>query len=864
MEKNFNPQTAEPIIYQNWLTNKYFHPDATSSKPKYAIAMPPPNITGALHIGHALNNTIQDVLIRFKRMQGYETLWMPGTDHASIATEQKIVSALKVQGISKEDIGREKFLEHAWQWKEEYGGIIVNQLKRLGVSCDWDRERFTLDEGLSDAVLEVFVDYYKKGYIYRGEKLINWCPVCQTTISDAEVEHKENPGHIWHMSYRLPDGTPLTFATTRPETILGDVAVAVNPEDERYAHLVGQTVTVPIVNREIPIIADKHVDKEFGTGVVKVTPAHDFNDNEMGQRHGLPSINVFNDDATINENGASFQGLDRYAAREKIIQTFTELGQFVKAEPHQNNVGHHDRCGVVVEPLNKLQWFVKMEDLAKPALEALHNKELNFVPERFSKIYSHWLENIKDWCISRQLWWGHRIPVYYCACGELTVSKNTPSGCASCGSTQLTQDEDVLDTWFSSALWPFSTLGWPAQTPDLAKFYPTDVLVTGPDIIFSWVVRMVFSGLEFTGQVPFKDVIINGIVRDEQGRKLSKNLGNGIDPLEIIDQYGTDALRTTLIMGSAMGADQRFYMEKVEASRNFLNKIWNGARFIDFNQDDITQPSNAHLSLADKWIMNKLNNLVAEITTNMENYDMGVAIQKVYDFAWDEYCDWYVEMSKAYLKDEATKAGTLYTLRYIMLDILRLLHPYAPFITEEIFTSLQKEEPTILFSAYPTKDEALDYSKEEAIIEETKNVIKAIRQIRQERNVAPSKKVKIIIVAEGAAESYHQPFLQTMANASEVRVQTTLEGISEDATSAVLAGGTLYIEDLLDVAKEIERLTKEQKHLTGEIKRAKGMLANEKFMSKAPEAMVNAEKEKLAGFEVLLEKVEAMLSKYQG
>ncbi|MDE6357389.1 MAG: valine--tRNA ligase, partial [Eubacteriales bacterium] len=704
LEKNYDP-SIEGKIYENWLKKKYFHAKIDKNKKPYTIVIPPPNITGHLHMGHALDNTLQDILIRWKRMQGYSALWLPGTDHASISTEVKIVDALAKEGITKEDLGREGFLKRAWEWKEEYGGTIVNQLKKLGNSCDWDRERFTMDEGLSKAVLEVFVRLYEKGYIYKGEKLINWCPNCQTTISDAEVDHEEKDGFFWHIKYPIKDSNEfLQFATTRPETMLGDTAIAVNPEDDRYKHLIGKTCVIPFVNREIPIIADSYVDMEFGTGVVKITPAHDPNDFEVGERHNLPKINILNDDGTINENGGKFKGLYRYDARKQIIKELEELGLFIKAEPIHHSVGTHERCSDVVEPLIKSQWFVKMEELAKPALEAYYNKELRFIPDRFAKIYTHWLENIKDWCISRQLWWGHRIPAYYCSeCGHIEVSATAPEKCSKCNSTNLKQDEDTLDTWFSSALWPFSTLGWPEKTEELEYFYPTNVLVTGYDIIFFWVVRMVFSGLEQMNELPFKDVLIHGLVRDSEGRKMSKSLGNGIDPLEVIEKYGADALRLMLTSGNSAGNDLRFYWEKIEANRNFLNKIWNATRFILMNIEKEPKANISELTNADKWILSKCNTLAKEVTQNLESYDLGIALSKIYDFIWDEYCDWYIEMVKPrlYNKEDKTRNSALWTLKTVLINSLKMLHPFAPFVTEEIFTSIQDEEETIMLSKWP-------------------------------------------------------------------------------------------------------------------------------------------------------------------
>ena len=857
MEKNFNPKESEQKIYNNWQEKKYFLADPKANGEPFSISMPPPNITGALHIGHALNNTLQDIMIRFKRMQGYNVLWVPGTDHASIATEMKIINVLKDEGKTKNDLGRDGFLERAWQWTDQYGGIIVDQLKKLGISADWDKERFTMDDGLSDAVLQSFINMHKKGYIYKGERLINWCPTCNTSISDAEVEHKENQGKIYHMKYRIVGtDTFLTFATTRPETLLADVAVAVNPDDDRYKSFVGKTALIPIVNREVPIIADSYVDKDFGTGVVKITPGHDFNDYEMGKRHNLPLLNVLNDDATINSLGEKYQGMDRYVARDAIVEEFKLLGQFEKVEDIENAIGIHDRCGTVMEPLLKKQWFVAMEQLAKPAIEAYTSGKLNFYPARFSKIYMNWLENIQDWCISRQLWWGHRIPAYYCSCEHITVGKNI-TACEKCGSTDIKQEEDVLDTWFSSALWPFSTLGWPNETSEMKKYFPTSILVTAPDIIFFWVVRMVFSSLEQTGQIPFKDVILNGLIRDDQGRKFSKSLGNGIDPLEIIEEYGADALRLTLVIGTTLGADQRFSTDKVLANRNFLNKIWNAARFIHMNDTSyvISEPSS--FNLEDKWILNKLNKLLQEITTNMNNYDFGVALQKIYDFAWDEYCDWYIEMAKPSLRDDNKKSSTVYTLKYVLINILKLLHPFAPFITEEIFTSIQKDEPTIVLSNWP-KPTDINYQIEEETIEITKEAIRNIRNIRRDMNIELSKKIDIIIVAEKESFSNFNEtkvYFAPLAIANSVDVLLEKINVSDNAVAVTTKNATIYLDGLLDTEKEIKRLEKEKNKLEKEISRATGMLSNSDFLAKAPQKLIDAETEKKQKFENLLEKI---------
>ena len=879
LAKTYDPKGIEDRLYQKWLDKKYFHAEVDHSKTPFTIVIPPPNITGQLHMGHALDNTMQDILIRFKRMQGYNALWQPGTDHASIATEVKIIEKLKEQGIDKHDLGREKFLERAWDWKKEYGGRIISQLKKLGSSCDWDRERFTMDEGCNKAVTEVFCKMHEKGWIYKGSRIINWCPVCNTSISDAEVEYEEQAGHFWHIKYPLieEDGSVSTkefleFATTRPETMLGDTAVAVNPDDDRYKSIIGRKVLLPIVNREIPIVADSYVDMEFGTGVVKITPAHDPNDFEVGKRHNLPVINIMNDDATINKNGGKFEGMDRYEARKAIVEELDKMGLLVRIEDYSHNVGTHDRCKTTIEPLVKEQWFVKMDELIKPAVEAVKNGDIKLIPKRMEKTYFNWTDNIRDWCISRQLWWGHRIPAYYCdECGEVVVAKKMPEVCPKCGCTHFTQDPDTLDTWFSSALWPFSTLGWPEQTEDLKYFYPTDVLVTGYDIIFFWVIRMIFSGYEQMGERPFKTVLFHGLVRDSQGRKMSKSLGNGIDPLEIIDQYGADALRLTLITGNAPGNDMRFYYEKVEANRNFANKVWNASRFIMMNMEgkEITVPAASELEPVDKWILSKCNTLVKDVTENMENYDLGIAVQKVYDFIWDEFCDWYIEMVKPrlYNSDDAkSQNAALYTLKSVLIDALKLLHPYMPFITEEIFCTLQSEEESIMISRWPEYIEDKNYPKEEKDIEIIKEAVRGIRNIRTEMNVAPSKKATVYVVSEdeGIRRTFEEGklFFATLSYASEVLVQKDKTGIADDAVSVMIAGAALYIPfaELVDIQAEIERLEKEEKRLAGEIARCEGMLKNEKFISKAPEAKVAEEKEKLAKYTNLTEQVKARLA----
>ncbi len=872
MNKTYNPSEIEDRLYKKWMDKKYFHAEVDRSKKPFTIVMPPPNITGQLHMGHALDNTLQDILIRFKRMQGYNALWQPGTDHASIATEVKVTNKLKEEGIDKEELGREGFLKRTWEWKEEYGGRIVSQLKKLGSSADWDRERFTMDEGCSKAVQEVFIRLYEKGYIYQGSRIINWCPVCQTSISDAEVEYEDQAGHFWHINYPIV-GTDkcIEIATTRPETMLGDTAIAVHPDDERYKDLVGKMVLLPIVNKEIPIVADSYVDKEFGTGAVKITPAHDPNDFEVGKRHNLEEINILNDDGTINENGGKFAGMDRYEARKAIVKELEEEGYLVRIEAHEHNVGTHDRCHTTVEPMVKKQWFVKMSEMAKPAIEAVKNGDLRFVPGHFDRTYLHWLENIRDWCISRQLWWGHRIPAYYCdECGEIVVAKEMPSVCPKCGCTHFTQDEDTLDTWFSSALWPFSTLGWPEKTEDLDYFYPTNVLVTGYDIIFFWVIRMVFSGYEQTGKCPFSDVLIHGLVRDEQGRKMSKSLGNGIDPLEIIGQYGADALRLTLVTGNAPGNDMRYSEKKIIASRNFANKVWNASRFMLMNIEkaDLSNVSLADLTPADKWILSKANSLVKEVTDNMEKYDFGVAVAKLNDFIWEEFCDWYIEMVKPrlYNEEDATKAAALFTLKKVLTISLKLLHPYMPFITEEIFCSLQDEEESIMVSEWPVFEEELDFKAEENEVEMIKNAVRNIRNLRADMNVPPSKKASVYVVSEKEEVRRvfedSKVFFATLGYASEVHVQADKAGIAEDAVSTVIPDAVIYMPfaELVDVEKEIARLEKEAGRLEGEIKRAKGMLSNERFVSKAPAAKVEAEKEKLEKYTAMAAQVAERLS----
>ncbi len=875
LAKTYDPKGIEDRLYQKWEDNKYFHAEVDRSKKPFTIVMPPPNITGQLHMGHALDNTMQDILIRYKRMQGYSALWQPGTDHAAIATEVKVINSLKEKGINKADLTRDEFLKYAWDWKEEYGGRIVKQLKKMGSSADWERERFTMDEGCSEAVKEVFIRLFDKGYIYKGSRIINWCPVCKTSISDAEVEHVEQTGHFWHIKYPIigEEGRFVEIATTRPETMLGDTAVAVNPDDERYTDIIGKKLLLPIVNREIPVIADPYVDKEFGTGCVKITPAHDPNDFEVGKRHNLAEINILNDDATINANGGIYEGMDRYEARKAIVAKLDELGLLVKVVEHVHNVGTHDRCKTTVEPMIKPQWFVKMEEMAKPAIDALQSGRLKFVPESFGKTYMHWLEGIRDWCISRQLWWGHRIPAYYCEeCGEMVVSRDMPEKCPKCGCSHLKQDEDTLDTWFSSALWPFSTLGWPNKTEELDYFYPTDVLVTGYDIIFFWVIRMVFSALEQTGTEPFHTVLIHGLVRDSQGRKMSKSLGNGIDPLEVIDKYGADALRLTLITGNAPGNDMRFYWERVESSRNFANKVWNASRFIMMNLGDEqpTKPEAVDLLPVDRWILSKVNTLAKDVTENMDKYELGIAVQKVYDFIWEEFCDWYIEIVKVrlYKKEEDPKAANaaLWVLKTVLANALKMLHPYMPFITEEIFCTLCPEEETIMLAPWPEYTEEWNFAKEEADVETIKVLVKGIRNIRSEMNVPPSRKAKYFIVSPDAdlCELFasHKDIYSQLISASEIDVQADKAGIPEDAVSVVIPNAVVYIplEELVDMAKERERLEKEKAKLAKELARSNGMLNNEKFLSKAPQAKVDEEKAKLEKYKQMMEDVENRLA----
>lgn len=872
LAKQYNPEEVEDRIYDMWLKGHYFHAEVNPNKKPFTIMMPPPNVTGQLHMGHALDNTLQDSLIRWKRMQGYEALWQPGSDHAAIATEVKVTNKLKEQGIDKHALGREGFLKEAWKWKEEYESRIVNQLHKIGSSADWERLRFTMDEGCTHAVQTTFINLYKKGYIYKGSRIINWCPVCHTSLSDAEVNHEEQEGHFWHILYPLADGSgQIEIATTRPETLLGDTAVAVNPEDPRYKDMIGKMVKLPLTDREIPIVGDEHADMTFGTGAVKITPAHDPNDFEVGKRHNLPEINILNDDATINCPGSKYDGMDRYEARKAMVQDLTDLGLLVKVVPTKHNVGTHDRCGTTVEPMIKPQWFVRMDEMAKPAIKAIETGELQFVPENYSKTYLHWLENIKDWCISRQLWWGHRIPAYYCEdCGEMVVGLEAPETCPKCGGHHFRQDEDTLDTWFSSALWPFETLGWPEETPEYKYFYPTDVLVTGYDIIFFWVVRMVFSGIEQTGKVPFHKVLIHGLVRDDQGRKMSKSLGNGIDPLEVIRKYGADALRMTLLTGNAPGNDMRFYWSRVEASRNFMNKVWNASRFIMMNLDkaDLPETMPANLTMADKWILSKVNSLAADVTRNLEAFDLGIALDKVQNFIWEEFCDWYIEMVKPRLwnEEDETKAAALWTLKHVLITSLKLLHPFCPFITEEIFDTLENPETPLICQSWPEFSEALDFQEDEAEIETIKEAVRSIRNVRTNMNVVPSRKAMTYVVTENERVrktfEHSKVFFATLAYASDVIIQSDKTGIADDAVTVAIPDAVIHIPfaDLVDIAKEIERLEKEKQKWEAEIKRSTGMLNNERFTSKAPAEKVEEEREKLQRNTQLLQQVTERLA----
>ncbi|MDB2136092.1 valine--tRNA ligase [Clostridium butyricum] len=866
----YDPKEFEDRIYKTWEEKKYFTPEVDKSKKPFTIVMPPPNITGQLHLGHAFDDTLQDILIRFKRMQGYCTLWLPGEDHASIATEVKVANMLSEQGYDKKEMGREAFLEKVWEWSDKYRATIRNQVKKLGVSADFTREAFTMDENLSAAVKHVFVKLYNEGLIYQGNRITNWCTHCQTALSDAEIEYEEQAGHFWHINYPLADGSGyLEIATTRPETLLGDSGVAVNPNDERYKHLIGKTVILPLVNREIPIVGDDYVDLEFGTGAVKMTPAHDPNDFEVGKRHNLEIIRVMDDKGIINEKGGKYKGLDRYEARKAIVKDLEDAGLLVNIKDHAHNVGTHDRCGTTVEPIISKQWYVKMDQLAKPAVEVVKNGETKFVPERFDKTYFNWMENIQDWCISRQLWWGHRIPVYYCKdCGEMMVLEDAPSKCTKCGSTNVEQDNDVLDTWFSSALWPFSTLGWPNKTEDLDYFYPNSVLVTGHDIIFFWVARMIFSGLHCMGETPFHTVLIHGLIRDSQGRKMSKSLGNGVDPLEVIDQYGADALRFMIATGNAPGNDMRYYPERVESSRNFANKIWNASRFVMMNLDKEIMNKYKdckEYSLADKWILSEMNTLVKEVTENMEKYELGIAMSKVYDFMWTEFCDWYIELIKPvfYGEDEKAKGVAYNVLNTVLVTGLKLLHPAMPFITEEIYTHLTEEE-TIVNAAWPEFDEALVNKEAEDNMAYVIEAIKGLRNVRAEMNVPPSRKAKVIAyIAEDAKEAFTNgaAYMEKLASASEVEFITDKSSVPANAVSLVVKGGELFMPllDLVDKEKELDRLNKEVKKLEGEIERIDKKLGNQGFVAKAPESVVNAEKEKRVKYVEMLEAVKVRI-----
>lgn len=866
--KQYDPSQVEDRLYSKWMEAGYFHAVPDNKKKPYTIVMPPPNITGQLHMGHALDNTLQDILIRTKRMQGYSALWLPGTDHASIATEAKIVEAMAKEGVTKDMIGREKFLERAWEWRRIYGGRIVEQLKKIGSSCDWERERFTMDEGLSKAVQEVFLKLYDKGLIYKGERITNWCPKCNTSISDIEVEYEEQAGHFWHIKYPVKDSDEfVVIATTRPETLLGDTAVAVNPEDERYAHLVGKTLILPLVNKEIPVIADSYVDKDFGTGCVKITPAHDPNDYEVGLRHKLPQIRIMDDNAIMNDNAGQYKGFDRFQARKKILEDLEKLSLLVKTEDHSHNVGTCQRCRTVVEPLISKQWYVRMKPLAEPAIDVVRNGTIKFVPDRFSKIYFNWMENIQDWCISRQLWWGHRIPAYYCLeCGHMMVQGSEPDVCPKCGSARIEQENDTLDTWFSSALWPFSTLGWPEKTEDLEYFYPTDVLVTAYDIIFFWVARMIFSGVEHMKEAPFKTVFIHGIVRDPQGRKMSKSLGNGIDPLEIIAQYGTDALRFALTIGNSPGNDLRFSTEKVESSRNFANKVWNASRFVLMNFDEdlnFGKVDKRKFTVADKWIMSRINTVTKEVTENIDKFELGLGLQKVYDFIWEEFCDWYIEMVKPRLYDRESE-GRLeaqYVLNFVLGNAMKLLHPYMPFVTEEIYTHLINDGRSIMISEWPKYSEELNYADDEAKMKIIMDAIRNIRNIRAEMNVPPAKRAKMIFVTTGEKEkatlTEGATFFQRLAGASEIVVQADKEGIPADAVGTVIAGIEIFIplDELIDIEKEIERLNKEKANLEDELKRVNAKLSNEGFVAKAPPKVIEEEKAKRDKYQDMYSKV---------
>ena len=879
LKDKLNPKDFEEEIYKNWEESGNFKPSNDKSKETYCIMMPPPNVTGKLHMGHALDGTIQDILIRFKRMQGYRTLWLPGTDHAAISTEMKVVQKLKAQGINKSDLGREKFLEEAWAWTKEYGGIIQKQQRKLGCSCDWERNRFTLDEGMSEAVLEQFVRLYNKGLIYKGKRMVNWCTSCNTSISDAEVEYKEEPSHLWHIRYKIvgTEDEYIEVATTRPETMLGDTAVAVHPDDERYTHLVGKKCILPIMNKEIPIIADEFVEKEFGTGCVKITPAHDMNDYQAGLRHNLEIIEVFDENFKMGNLVPEYKGMDLLEARKKIVEKLEEIGALVRTEDYTHNVAKCERCKNTIEPKISEQWFVNMKEMAKRAADSVRNGETRFVPQRYEKQYFHWLDNIQDWCISRQLWWGHRIPAYYCQeCGHINVAKHEPEKCEKCGSTNLVQDEDTLDTWFSSALWPFSTLGWPnTESEDYKDFYPTQTLVTGFDIITFWISRMMTQGLELTDQVPFKDVLVHGIVRDNQGRKMSKTLGNGVDPLDVIDEYGTDSLRMSLILGTTPGNDIRYSSDKVEASSNFANKLWNASKFVlmqledieEFKENDVTELDLSKMIYVDKWIISKLNTLVKEVTENLENYDLGVAAQKIYDFIRNDFCDWYIEIVKPRLfnKEDESRYTVQFILNYVLSTSLKLLHPFMPFITEEIYSKLYHKPESIMMTEFPKYKEELDFKNEEELAIEIMNIITEIRNIRSKMNVHPSKKTKLIFVTTTAKDEIEksEAFLEKLGFANKIEIQKTTENIPENAVAILSKNMEVHIpfEELVDIEEEKKRLEGEKKRLESEVQRGEKMLSNPGFINKAPEAKINEEKEKLANYKELLENVIQKLEK---
>ena len=871
MQKTYNPKDFEERLYKEWMERGYFRAEVDENKVPFTIVIPPPNITGQLHLGHALDNTIIDILIRFKRMQGYSALYLPGCDHASIATEVKIVEEMKKEGLTKKDVGREEFLRRAWQWKEKFGGRIVEQLKKMGVSADWSRLAFTMDENCSLAVREVFVNLYKKGLIYRGDRIINWCPGCKTALSDAEVEYSEDASFFWHLKYPVKDSDEsIIVATTRPETMLGDTAVAVNPNDKRYTDMVGKTLVLPLVGREIPIVADDYVDMEFGSGAVKITPAHDPNDFEVGLRHDLPVIRVMNDDGTMNENAGAYEGLDRFAAREKIVEDLKACGALVKIEPHTHNVGHCYRCKSTVEPIVSKQWFVRMEPLARPAIDAVARNKIKFTPDRFSKIYFNWMEGIKDWCISRQLWWGHRIPVWYCQdCGEVICSKTDPTECPHCHSQNLKQDEDVLDTWFSSALWPFSTLGYPEKTPDFNYFYPTDVLSCGYDIIFFWVARMIFSGIEHTKKVPFRDVLLHGIVRDEQGRKMSKSLGNGIDPLEVIDAYGADSLRFSLITGVAPGNDSRYSQGKVEAARNFMNKVWNASRFVLMNAEGVEIPpmSSVKLSPADKWIVSRLESCIKEVTLNMGKFELGIAAGALYDFLWSDFCDWYIELCKSslYGEDQAKRAATLSVLVFVLENSLKLLHPFVPFITEEIYQNIPGVQGSIMVAEFPRYNSKLSYKKEAKAFEGVMDIIRTVRNMKTSVGCPPAKKVKLFIATPNRRlVSANAGSILKLAGASSLEFVDGAAAISEKTVSQVIESSTVFVPlgELVDVEKERERLQKELERVTGEIARADGKLANRGFLEKAPKNLVEAERAKRDKFIEMKAKIERQIAEF--